>query len=1061
MNEMSDLKEEFIQEAGDHLANVEDDVLEIEKDGANFSPDTINHLFRAIHSVKGGSGFLEFTNITELSHALENVVGKIRDGNLIPNENITESLLNGIDKLKLLLNNIDKENEIDITDELDAIKQLMASPIVAEHKSVPGPGDAEIRSGEINTDGAGKVSSITISESSSVTKKEENYVYNCTIDLISECDLKNRLPADLFHNFNILGKVTNASFNPISTESLINNPDDKLIYNFDFSTVIEDKDMLMAGLDISPISIRQISPRPAVEAAPPEPEHKSEDLLSSEESKEISLSRVTTEKIKKEVITTKEVIKKTLSGKQLKTKPDLKARPAPDPRAPQQSAGSTIRISLSLLDKLMNLAGELVLVRNQNAQAVEAGNLEQLRVISKKLNVVTSGLQAGVMQTRMQPLDTVFSKFTRLVRDLSKKLNKDINFKIKGKDVELDKNIIETIGDPLTHLVRNAVDHGIELPGEREEQNKSKTGTVVLSAYHQAGYVNISVRDDGKGMDPQKLKAAAVQKGILEQNLADSMSDEEAFNLIFEPGFSTASSVTDVSGRGVGMDVVRTNFKKLGGVIDVSSAVGKGTSIEIRLPLTLAIIPALIVSVERLCYAVPQFNIAEVVSLFGEEVYQKVKKINEQEVFTLREKLVPIIRLSMIMGLNKTYFDPKTNQYEPDRRRNELDRRESRGDVDYMSNLRKQNEKFGRRVSPANMLYILILHLGNTQYGLVVDTIIDAEEIVVKPLHEQLKKCRIYSGTTVLGDGRIAMILDIGNLAELGKFKMTQIEERKTIKRTEFEDQQSVISFNIGSKEVFAIPLFLIAHIEQIKPGDIMIAKEREYLHLKGDIAPLVRLENCIESIRGNYDEDLYVIIIKANKPIGILVSQIVDTTMIKSKIDTTTVSKPGIIGVEVINGKLTLILDVFRLVEIIEPGWFLSDKDSIGTIKKVLLLEDTQFYSSLIKSFLTGTGIEVVAVSNGREGIKALERDDFDFIMSDIEMPVMNGFEFAKYVRSIEKYRTIPMIALSAVYDEEEGIRVAKEAGFDNLISKHNKEGMMDSLKQISYINKKDSKPE
>ncbi len=1061
MEEMNNLKEEFIQEAGDHLANVEDDVLEIEKKGANFSADTINHLFRAIHSVKGGSGFLELTKITKLSYTLENVVGKIRDGKLKPNENITESLLNGIDKLKLLLNNIDRESEIDISDELDSIRQLMASPIVDSPKGVSDESGADNNAQDFTTDRSGEVTSIHISESDSVTKKEENYVYNCTIDLISECDLQNRRPAELFHNFNILGKITNAAFNRITTENLMNKPDDKLIYNFDFSTVIEDKDMLIAGLDISPISIRQVSPRPAVEAEPPETEYSTEDFLSKGESKEISLSRVTTEKIQKEIITTKEVIKKTLTGKPVETKPDSKPYPAPDTAALQKSSSSTIRVSLSLLDKLMNLAGELVLVRNQNVQAVEAGNLEQLRVISKKLNVVTSALQAGVMQTRMQPLDTVFSKFTRLVRDLSKKLSKDINFEIKGKEVELDKNIIESIVDPLTHLVRNAVDHGIELPGEREKQSKSKTGNIELSAYHQAGHVNISVRDDGEGMDPEKLKTAAVRKGILEQNVVDSLSNDEAFNLIFKPGFSTADSVTDVSGRGVGMDVVKTNLKKLGGIIDVKSVIGKGTTVDIRLPLTLAIVPALIVSVERICYAVPQFNIVEVVSLFGEEVYQKVKKVNELEVFTLRGKLIPIIRLSNILGLNKTYFDPKTKQDKPDRRRNEIDRRESRGDVNYFENLSKQDDKFGFRVSPANMLYILILNLGNTQYGLIIDTIIDTEEIVVKPLHDQLKKCRIFSGTTVLGDGRIAMILDIGTLAELGKLKVTQVEERKMVKRTGVEDQQSVIIFNIGSKEVFAIPLFLIAHIEQLKMSDIMITKNREYLHLQGEIAPLVRLENCVDSIRGNYNDELYAIIIKAQKPIGILASQIVDTTMLKSKIDTTTVSKPGIIGVEVINGKLTLIMDVFKLIEMIEPGWFITDINSRGTIKKVLLLEDTQFYSSLIKSFLTGTGIEVVTANNGREGIQALQRDQFDFIISDIEMPVMNGFEFAKYVRSKEEYRAIPLVALSAVYDEEQGVQMAKEAGFDELISKHNKESMMDSLKKISCIDKGDSKQE
>ena len=311
-----------------------------------------------------------------------------------------------------------------------------------------------------------------------------------------------------------------------------------------------------------------------------------------------------------------------------------------DPPAVSTTAsrpGTSVRISLSLLDKLMNLAAELVLVRNQNSQAVENQDRDQIVTIAQRLNVVTSGLQNTIMQTRMRPVGHVLSQFRRVVRDLAAELGKEVSVEIEGAEVELDKNIIEAIHDPLTHLVRNAVDHGIEPPEDREAKGKQRQGRIRLGAFHRAGQVHIEVTDDGRGMDAEALRRAAFERGLITAEQASTLSDREAYKFVFEPGFSMAAKITDVSGRGVGMDVVLSAFKSLGGVVDVTSAVDRGTTISIKLPLTLAIVPTLIVSVEGLCYAIPQINIDEVVWLHGVHVYQDLQLVDDREVYWLRE----------------------------------------------------------------------------------------------------------------------------------------------------------------------------------------------------------------------------------------------------------------------------------------------------------------------------------------------------------------------------------------------------------------------------------------
>jgi len=714
-------------------------------------------------------------------------------------------------------------------------------------------------------------------------------------------------------------------------------------------------------------------------------------------------------------------------------------------RAP--SAGSagpaTVRISLALLDKLMNLGSELVLVRNQALQALEATNWEQLVPIGQQLNVVTSELQATIMQTRMRPVGEVFSQYRRVVRDLARKMDKQVDLAIFGADVELDKNIIEAIKDPLTHLIRNAVDHGVESAAERVSYGKPVRGGISLSAFQQGGQVHIRVTDDGRGMDPAALKEEAVRRGLITRDVADAMTSREAFALIFNPGFSLAERVTDVSGRGVGMDVVKSSFNRLGGVVEISSEPGVGTSITVRLPLTLAIVPALIVAVEHVYFAVPQLNVEEVVWLYGDQVFQGLKIVDDQEVYWLRGKLLPILRLSKLLGIEKTFFDDDSDERIPDQRSQRPDRR---------SRLRPVTEdaRSGpteRRTSAQNSVYILVLKLAEQQFGLLVDRVVDTEEIVVKALHDQLKDCRAFAGTTVLGDGRIAMILDIAALVELTGLSFGQVEMKVARSSSSSDLPRTALLFDVGGREWFAAPLSVVTRVEEIRREDIQLANTREYLRYRGTTIPLVRLENAMPNLRSSYDEDpLYVILPKCRRPFGVLAAHILDTVDIDTDVDTDTIAQPGVFGSAVVGGRLTLFVDFFEALDRVEPDWLRAAPRADERQRRVLLLEDSGFLAAQIRNYLRSAGVEVMHAANGEEALGMLKRDLPDVIVSDLEMPVMDGLEFARRVRAEPRTRDIPLYAISAMAEDIAASR-AFDAGFDAFESKSSHDRLFERL--------------
>ena len=643
-----------------------------------------------------------------------------------------------------------------------------------------------------------------------------------------------------------------------------------------------------------------------------------------------------------------------------------------------ETAEASLRVHVSLLDSLMTLAGELVLGRNQLLQAISSGREYGLELVAQRIDLVTSELQEAVMRTRMQPIGNIFNKFPRVVRDLAMDFGKDVDLTIEGNDVELDKTIIEAISDPLTHLVRNAVEHGIEAPDVRRKQGKPSKGLVKLRAYHEAGQVNLEITDDGKGIDGEKLAATAVQKEMITEEQCRTMSVNEKVNLIFLTGFSTVQQVKDSSARGVGMDVLKANLDKIGGVIDIDSEPGKGTTVRIKLPLTLAIIPSQIVSVEGERYAIAQVNLDELLRISAVEVKDRIEKVGDAEVVRLRGQLLPLVRLTDVLGIEPTYLDTMDGQRKPDRRKNIADRRSRKGPLfaqgaegekaesspeEYaphstgQAKLKAQssqpqsatpNEQQAtsneqpvlrnpkdRRRHPNSGVNIAVVSAGVIKYGLVVDQLHDSEEIVVKPLGRHFKHCQGYAGATIMGDGRVAQILDVPGIARMAGLtsmedtdRNAQIaEEAKEAMKTN-QDVQALLVFRSAEDEQFAVPLGLVARIEKIKKADIEIVGGRKVIQYRGGTLTLFTIDEVAKVKPLVAKEDLIAIVFDiGGREVGLLATGPVDSMEVAIEFDDTTLKQKGILGSAIIDNQTTLMVDIFGLAETLNPQWFQEQK--------------------------------------------------------------------------------------------------------------------------------------
>jgi two-component system chemotaxis sensor kinase CheA len=829
------------------------------------------------------------------------------------------------------------------------------------------------------------------------------------------------------------------------------------------------------------------------EQKPEEPAEEAAAEAVEEQSKNEAEAAPQAESVPQDTVTEADVAQEQASAPEPEPEPEQVQAPPPEP-APAPSpapatqaqkekkpakkskaahkADTTIRVTVSLLDQLMNLAGELVLSRNQLLQTITSGDVRNAETVGQRIDLVTSELQEAIMLTRMQPIGNVFNKFPRVGRDLSKKLNKQMDLTIVGKDVELDKTIIEAINDPLTHLVRNSVDHGIEPPDERIRKGKNPKGLIVLKAYHEAGQVVIEISDDGKGLDGNMLAETAINKGLITQEQAKTMSEKERVNLILLPGFSTAKKVTDVSGRGVGMDVVKTNLDQLGGSIEIESEVGKGTTISVKLPLTLAIIPCQIVMTGGERYAIPQVNLEELLRIPASRVKERIERVGDAEVVRLRGNLLPLIRLSDVLDIPRTYYDPTSDETRPDRRENVADRR-SRASALFNNQENAENEKpesvtldrkgTDRRQSPASALNIVVVSTGAMKYGLIVDRLHDSEEIVIKPLGRHLQQCKGYAGATIMGDGRIALILDVSNLSQMagltsldGTERASELADAAKDAIIKAKDKQALLTFSSSPEEQFAVPLNQVERVEKIKRSDIEDVGGRRVMQYRGGSLPLISIDEVAMVQPLSDQNDLLVIVFNlAGKDIGLLAIGPIDAIEVAANVDDMTLKQTGIMGSSIIDGHTTMLVDIFDMVQTINPDWFADhpmsetvvspDSDFIPTI---LIVEDSNFFRNQVRNYMEEAGFNVLEAEDGVEALEVLEGnvDDITMVVTDIEMPNMDGFELTEKIRQEPRFAQLPVIALTTLAGDED-VAKGKAVGIDEYHIKLDKERLMECV--------------
>lgn len=699
----------------------------------------------------------------------------------------------------------------------------------------------------------------------------------------------------------------------------------------------------------------------------------------------------------------------------------------------------SIRVHITLLNNLLNLASEMVLGRNQLLRTVEKyrKSIPGVEPILQNIDRITTELQEKVMQTRMQPVANIFNKFPRIIRDLSKKLGKEIELQLEGVDVELDKSIIEALGDPLTHLVRNAADHGLETPDTREKLGKPKTGRILMKAYHEGGYVNIDIIDDGAGIDSEKIKQKALEKGLISKQELSGMGEQEILQLLFRPGFSTADKITDVSGRGVGMDVVKTNIAKLGGTVEIFTIVGKGTTFRLLLPLTLAIIPSLIVEVENQKFALPQVNLQEIVRIKPGDSSKKIEYIHNSQVLRLRGRLLPIVHLADVLGLKRTYIDFATGEKKDEKRKTLYDQRRRKKEPPSEENL--INTPVCNRKNESNTIRILVLKIGSRKFGLAVDVIHGGEEILVKPLSKFIKDCKCYSGVTIMGDGKTAMILDPEGIIEKAGLKFVDDRDDKTEKELidaseKMKEQQSLLLFKGSGPEVFGIDLSMVLRVEEISCREIENIGDKEYIKFRSESLRVIRPENYLTiSNLESEKEKLYVIIPKLVKhPLGILVQEIKDTLQTCIKLNSEDLKVKGITGSTIINNRIILLINIYELFELADPdNYTLECSKKASENITVLLVEDTPFFLKQEKNYLESSGYQVLTAVNGKEAMQILREKEVDIVVSDIQMPVMDGFELIKKIRQDKHLSNLPVIALTSMTGDSQK-KAGLDAGFD-----------------------------
>ncbi len=893
---MDDLLSEFLTETSESLSVLDVELVKLEQ---NPEPSILQNIFRLVHTIKGTCGFLGLPRLEHVAHAGENVLGKIRDGELEVTPDAVTLILGAIDRIKAILSHLEQNECEPEGDDGDLIARLNAMADGGAPKPPPPP-----------------------------------------------------MP----------------EFEPVAAKTA-KAPEPEI---------------------------------PAEPEAPAETHDETPDTQAAAESHE--------EEHHDEPAPS---VPATTSAPPAVRPQSAPAAPSGLTDAPKESAvaAQTIRVNVELLENLMTLVSELVLTRNQLLQMVRGRDDSEFTAPLQRLSHITTDLQEGVMKTRMQPIGNAWAKLPRIVRDLSVEMHKKIDLQMLGAETELDRQVLELIKDPLTHMVRNSADHGLEGPEERKLAGKPEVGKIVLNAYHEGGHIIIEISDDGRGLNVDRIKAKAIQNGLASESELESMTPQQIHQFIFKAGFSTAEKVTSVSGRGVGMDVVRTNIERIGGTVELKSQPGKGSTFVIKIPLTLAIVSALIVECASERFAIPQISVLELVRVTPSSE-NGIEMINNAPVLRLRDRLLPLVSLQKLLRLAGS------------------------GD----------NER--------QETFIVVTQVGTYTFGIIVDRVFDTEEIVVKPVAPILRHITMFSGNTILGDGSVIMILDpngiAGSTGESGMMAGAQTAETHLAREGHGDAKTSLLVFRGGGDDLKAVPLALVARLEEIDVKDVEYSHGKPMVQYRGHLMPLIGVDGSL-SLREEGRQPVLVFSDREHT-MGLVVDEIVDIVEDRLKVELST-DTPGVIGTAVIAGRATTIIDAGSYLLEAFGDWFGSTKEFGGNEEhvapRILLVDDSPFFRNLLTPLLSVAGYEVTAVDSADRALSLREQgNEFDAIISDIEMPGMNGFEFAAAVRADNRWQTTPMIALSSHATDKDFER-GRSVGFNDYVAKFDRDSLLSTLSQ------------
>jgi two-component system chemotaxis sensor kinase CheA len=692
--------------------------------------------------------------------------------------------------------------------------------------------------------------------------------------------------------------------------------------------------------------------------------------------------------------------------------------PAAEPPAAEAAASAqTIRVGVEVLEDLMTLVSELVLTRNQLLQLSRSQENAAFTVPLQRLSHITSDLQEGVMKTRMQPIGHAWNKLPRLVRDLGRDLDKRIELVMLGADTELDRQVLELIKDPLTHMVRNSGDHGLESPAERRAAGKAETGRITLNAYHEGGHIIIEVADDGRGLNLDGIRRKLLAQGLATSAELAGMGEAQLQRFIFRAGFSTAAAVTAVSGRGVGMDVVKTNIERIGGTIDLKSIEGRGTTFTIKIPLTLAIVSALIVESAGERFAIPQISVMELVRASAAPGSEPaIERIDGTPVLRLRDRLLPLVNLTTLLRLGATEA--------------------TTGD---------------------GSLHIVVAQIGAGLLGIIVDRVFDTEEIVVKPVAPVLRHITMFSGNTILGDGSVIMILDPNGIARAtgiggGESRVAEARATRSPAAIASAGPTAMLLFRAGDAAPKAVPLGLVARLETIETASVENAGGQNVTQYRGRLMPLVAMAGALDRQRPVQTMLVFTDTDRASgrdRCMGLVVDEIVDVVEEHLTIELAA-DRPGLLGTAVIAGQATDLIDTGHWVTQAFHDWF-GGREGAGAARpsRLLVVEDSDFFRQLLAPALSAAGYTVTVAASAAEALRLRDAGEmFDAVISDIEMPEIDGMALVRRLRAEGPWADLPVIALTS-HTGAAAIEAGRAAGFTDYIRKFERDALLASLRQ------------